>query len=91
MTPHTADGASAPTSNRGTGWARTAFYGRQTMNMTRSNDPVLAVADTLRNWFHQARPSPSHALSQVDEARARGQITRDEYLALLDAWPADDA
>lgn len=47
------------------------------------------VAEILRNWFVAERPSIEVALAQVDEARARGHITRDEYLTLLDGWPAN--
>lgn len=45
------------------------------------------MVEVLQNWFLTARPSADAALSLVDDARARGKITREEYLALLDAWP----
>lgn len=50
-----------------------------------------SAVHVLRNWFVAARPSSDHALAQVDEARARGLITREEYLDLLDAWPDEAA
>lgn len=47
------------------------------------NDPM----ESLQNWFLIAQPTVDEALTQADDARARGQITREEYLALLDTWP----
>lgn len=47
-------------------------------------------AKVLENWFVTARPAQDDALAQIDEARARGLVTREEYLALLDAWPDPD-
>lgn len=44
------------------------------------------TAEALQSWFLTA-PSQEDALARVDDARARGEITREEYLALLDAWP----
>lgn len=50
------------------------------------NAPDTTV-DTLRNWFTSDAPTIEQALAEVDDARARGKISREEYLALLDAWP----
>lgn len=49
------------------------------------------TAELLQSWFRTATPSAEDALAQVDDARARGCITGDEYLALLDAWPEGSA
>lgn len=59
------------------------------MTLTCWEDNVTIAANRLRDWFIRARPTADEALSQVDEARARGQITREEYLVLLDTWPED--
>lgn len=42
-------------------------------------------AQQLQAWFATARPTPDDAFGELDDARARGEITREEYLVLLDA------
>lgn len=47
-------------------------------------------AALLHDWMRSSQPSFEDALAKVDDARARGEITREEYIAFLDAWwPVD--
>lgn len=43
------------------------------------------AAQLLQKWFATSRPTPEDAFAQLDEARARGLISREEYVTLLDA------
>lgn len=49
-----------------------------------TEEPLSPVAQQIRAWFEAARPTPHDAFAKLDEVRARGLITRDEYIELLD-------
>jgi hypothetical protein len=50
-----------------------------------TDKPMSPKAEQLKTWFETARLPPYDLFARLDEARARGEITRDEYVALLDA------